>query len=47
MERDTDGSLTKAIRQDYLARSCALTSNSMHSINFNRMLEEHQILISL
>jgi hypothetical protein len=47
MERDTKCSLTKAVQQDYLARSRALTSNSMHSINFNRMLEEHQILISL
>jgi hypothetical protein len=39
--------LTEAIRQEYLTRSRALTSGSKHSINFNRMLEERQILLSL
>jgi hypothetical protein len=38
---------TEAVRQDYLSRSSTLTSHSKHSINFNRMLEERQILLSL
>jgi hypothetical protein len=47
MERDAEHAQTVAIWQDYLGRSCTLTSSSKHSINFNRMLEEHQILLSL
>jgi hypothetical protein len=31
---------TDVIQQDYLTRSCNLTSCSKHSIKFNRMLEE-------
>jgi hypothetical protein len=47
MERDAERAQTKVIWQDYLTRSCALTSSFKHSINFNRMLEERQILLSL
>jgi hypothetical protein len=38
---------TEAARQDYLARMRAFTSSFKHSINFNRMLEELHILLSL
>jgi hypothetical protein len=38
---------TEVVLHDYLARSRALTSSSKHSINFNMMLEERQILLSL
>jgi hypothetical protein len=47
MEHDVECAQTEAVRQNYLTRSRALTSNSKHSINFNWMLEEHQILLSL
>jgi hypothetical protein len=46
MEYDAEHTHTKVVQQDYLARSCDLTSNSKHS-NFRRMLEECQILLSL
>jgi hypothetical protein len=38
---------TEAIWQDYLARTRAFTSNYRLSFNFDRMLEERQILLSL
>jgi hypothetical protein len=38
---------TEAVLLHYLARSRALTSSSKHSINLNRILEEHEILLSL
>jgi hypothetical protein len=38
---------TEAIRQDYLTSPRALTSSTKHSINFNRMLEECHVLLSL
>jgi hypothetical protein len=40
MERDAKHAQAEAVWQDYLARMHAFTSNSMHSINFGRMLEE-------
>jgi hypothetical protein len=46
-EHDAEHAQAEAARQDYLARSHAITSSSKHSINFNRMLEECQILLSL
>jgi hypothetical protein len=46
-ERATESAQTEVVRQDYLTRSCALTSRSKHSFNFNRMFEEHQIFLSL
>jgi hypothetical protein len=47
MECNVECAQTKAVRQDYLTRSCVLTSISKHSINLNTMLEEHHILLSL
>jgi hypothetical protein len=47
MEHDIEHILGKAARQDYLARTCAFTSSSRSSIKFSRMLDEHQILLSL
>jgi hypothetical protein len=47
MERDVEHIQAKVALQDYLARTCAFTSSSKHSIKFNRMLEERQILLSL
>jgi hypothetical protein len=47
MERDVERSLAEAFWQDYLARMRTSTSHSKHFINFNRLLEEHQILLSL
>jgi hypothetical protein len=47
MERNANHAQTEAIRQDYLTRSRALTSSFKDSINFNKMLEECQILLSL
>jgi hypothetical protein len=37
----------EAARQDYRARLLASSSNSKHFTNFNHMLEERQILLSL
>jgi hypothetical protein len=34
-------------QQDYLVRMHSFTSSSKHSINFNQMLEECQILLSV
>jgi hypothetical protein len=47
MERDTACTQAEAARQDYRARLCASTSSSKHSINFYRMLQERQRLVSL
>jgi hypothetical protein len=47
MEHDAKRAQAKASRQDYLSKMRALTSSSKHSINFNQMLEEGQILLSL
>jgi hypothetical protein len=47
MERDAERVRVEAARQDYLAWTRAFTSSSKHSINFNRMLEECQVLLSL
>jgi hypothetical protein len=47
MERDAEHAQTEAVQQDYLTRSRALTSSSKHSINFSKMLDERQILLSL
>jgi flavoprotein len=47
MERDTVCAQAEATWQDYYARLRASTSSSKHSINFNQMMEEHQILLSL
>jgi hypothetical protein len=46
-KRDTACAQAEATRQDYLARLGAFTSDSKHSINFNQMLEECQILLFL
>jgi hypothetical protein len=35
MERDVECAQAEAARQDYLARICAFTSSSKHSINFS------------
>jgi hypothetical protein len=47
MERDAEHAQIEVVRRDYLTRTHAFTSNSKHSINFNRMLEELQIILSL
>jgi hypothetical protein len=47
MEHDAECAQTEVVWHDYLTRSCSLTFMSKHSINFNRMLEERQILLSL
>jgi hypothetical protein len=47
MERDVEHAQGEAVRQDYIIRTCTSSSNSKHSINWNRMLEECQILLSL
>jgi hypothetical protein len=47
MERDAEHTQAKVVQQDYFAWTCAFTSNSRYSINFNQMLEECQILLSL
>jgi hypothetical protein len=47
MECDPVHAQAEAARQDYLARTRAFTSNSKHYVNFNRMLEECEILLSL
>jgi hypothetical protein len=47
MERDAACTQAEAARQDYRARLCASTSSSKHSINFYRMLQERQRLLSL
>jgi hypothetical protein len=47
MEHDTKHTQAEAVRQDYLVRVRTFTSRSKHSTNFNRMLEERQILLSL
>jgi hypothetical protein len=47
MEHGTERAQAKASRQDFLPRMNASTSSSKHSINFNRMFEERQILLSL
>jgi hypothetical protein len=44
---DVEPAQTKVVQQDYLTRSHALTSSTKHSLNFSRMLEECQILLSL
>jgi hypothetical protein len=46
MERDAEQAQAVAVRQDYLTGSRALISSSKHS-DFNRMLEERHILLSL
>jgi hypothetical protein len=45
MERDAEHAQAEVIRHYYLARMRAFSSDSKHSINFCRMLEEHQILL--
>jgi hypothetical protein len=47
MERDVECAQAEAAWQDYLARICAFTSSSKHSINFSWMLKLCQILLSL
>jgi hypothetical protein len=47
MECDAERSQVKAVRQDYLARTHAFMYVPKLSINFNRTLQEHQILFSL
>jgi hypothetical protein len=47
MERDVERSQAEAFWQDYLARTRTSTSHFKNFINFNRLLEEHQILLSL
>jgi hypothetical protein len=47
MECDAERAQVEAVQQDFLARTCTFSSNSKHSINFNWMLVERQILLSL
>jgi hypothetical protein len=47
MERDVERAKTEVVRQDYLSKLRTLTSCTKHSLNVNKMLEEHQILLSL
>jgi hypothetical protein len=47
VEHDADYAHVEDPRQDYRARLHAFTSDSKHSINFNRMLEESHILLCL
>jgi hypothetical protein len=47
MEHHAEHAQTEAVQHDYLTKSCTLTSYTKHSLDFNRMLEEHQILPSL
>jgi hypothetical protein len=47
MEHDAEHAQTEAVWHDYLIRSRTLTLSSKHFINFNKMLEERQILLSL
>jgi hypothetical protein len=41
MERDAECTKTEAVWHEYLTKSCTLTSCTKHSLNFNKMLEEH------
>jgi hypothetical protein len=47
MECDAERAQVEVVQQDFLARTCTFSSNSKHSINFNWMLVERQILLSL
>jgi hypothetical protein len=47
MDHDGKRVQVEAARQNYLAKMCVLTSSSKHSINFNQVLQECQILLSL
>jgi hypothetical protein len=46
-ERDAECPQAEAAWQDYHFGLHAFSSGSKHSINFNQMLEEHQILLFL
>jgi hypothetical protein len=47
VEHKTECAQVEAARQDYRARLRAFPSGSKHYINFNWMLEECQIILSL
>jgi hypothetical protein len=47
MEYDAKCAQAEATQQDCLTRMHAFTSNAMYFINFNQMLEECQIILSL
>jgi hypothetical protein len=46
-ERDAASAQAEVAWHDNHTRLCAFTSGSKHSMNFNRMFEERQILLSL
>jgi hypothetical protein len=47
IEHNVERTQAEVVWQDCLARTRASTSSSRHSINFSRMLEEREILLSL
>jgi hypothetical protein len=47
VEHNAECAQAEASQLDYLATICAFTSSSKHSINFNQMLEECDIFLSL
>jgi hypothetical protein len=47
MERDVEHVRVEAVRQEYLARMRTFTTSCWHSFNFDQILEERRIFLSL
>jgi hypothetical protein len=47
MERDVEHVRVEAVRQEYLDRMRTFTTSCWHSFNFDQILEERRIFLSL